>query len=166
MEISGIEVTPTTNAEDKSTQQFCSMPVLTGSAVEGTSANPCVAVEPIKAGKIGRVAVAGVVQVTMESLDLIRDQVAILWEGDDWGLVRIGGGGGGGGVRFGKIDATWLKGDTANVTQLKADGTTYSPTKAFTAKNWFVDIPIDCGERKVACAKVDGTWILIAAECL
>lgn len=74
-------------------------------------------------------------------------------------------GGGGGGVRLGTIAATWLKGTTATVTQIKGDGSAISPTVTFTAKNWFADVTVESGTKKVACAKVDATWILIAAEC-
>ena len=68
-------------------------------------------------------------------------------------------------VRLGTISATWTKGTTATVTQIKGDGSAISPTVTFTAKNWFADVTVESGTKKVACAKVDATWILIAAEC-
>lgn len=68
-------------------------------------------------------------------------------------------------VRLGTISATWNKGSTATVTQLKPDGTTLSPTRTFTAKNWFANVTVSSGTKKVACASVGDQWILIAAEC-
>lgn len=95
--------------------------------------------------------------------------------------MPIGGGGGGGGemptrlqnmsrpsgdrVRLGTISATWDKGSEATVTQIKGNGDTITPTVEFTAKNWFAKVTVTTGTKKVACAKVDSTWILIAAEC-
>lgn len=59
-----VAVTPTTDSASE-TNQFWSLPVLAGS-VKGRPQNPAsglaVAVEPIQKGKIGRVAVAGLVQ--------------------------------------------------------------------------------------------------------
>lgn len=70
------------------------------------------------------------------------------------------------GVRLGTISGTWTKGQEAEVTMLDAStGAPLSPTITFMATNWFADISVDCGERKVACALVGGTWILVAAEC-
>lgn len=71
-------------------------------------------------------------------------------------------------IRLGSISGSWLKGDTATVTRMKGDGTAFTPHEEFEALNHFVDISIDCGsgvQRKVACALVGSTWILIAAEC-
>lgn len=82
--------------------------------------------------------------------------------------VRFEGEDGGGGeepIRLGTISSSWLKGTEATVTKLNGDGSAISPTVTFTAKNHFVDISVDCGTKKVACANVGGTWILIAAEC-
>lgn len=75
------------------------------------------------------------------------------------------GGGGGSAVRLGRISASWLKGATATVTRLAGNGDDLSPAQTFEATNHFVDISVDCGPKKVACAKVSGVWILIAAEC-
>jgi hypothetical protein len=68
-------------------------------------------------------------------------------------------------VRLGSISATWTKGNTATVTQLKPDGSGFSPARTFTAKNWFADVTVSSGTKKVACASVGNQWILIAAEC-
>jgi len=158
--ITGVEIAPTANDADAATRQFCTVPVLT----LGASTYPgqrCVAIDPIAAGKIGRVAVAGAVQVKAADVDKL-DGSTVLWEDANWALVRFGSDGG---VRLGTISATWLKGTDATVTKLNGDGTPISPTVTFTATNHFVDISVDCGPKKVACASVGGTWILVAAEC-
>jgi hypothetical protein len=73
--------------------------------------------------------------------------------------------GGGKPLRIGTISVTWNKGSTATVTEQKGDGTAKSPTVTFTAKNYFANVTVSSGTKRVACAKVDDTWILIAAEC-
>lgn len=86
--ITGMEITPTQQDGDTATAQFCTMPVLS----IGTASDPgrrCVALEPIPAGKVGKVAVAGSVQV--RSGDVVNlDGVAKLWADDNWALVRFG----------------------------------------------------------------------------
>lgn len=83
--------------------------------------------------------------------------------------VRLQDGGFGGGgqpqIRLGKINSTWNKGAIKEVTRLHGDGALFEPFETFDATNYFADIVVDCGERKVACALVEGLWILIAAEC-
>lgn len=74
-------------------------------------------------------------------------------------------GGGEDSVRLGTISATWNKGAEATVTQIKGDGSAISPPVTFSAKNWFATVTVSSGTKKVACAKVDGTWLLVAAEC-
>lgn len=68
-------------------------------------------------------------------------------------------------TRLGTISTTWGKGSNATVTQVKGDGSPVTPSVTFTAKNWFATITVSSGTKKVACAKVDNTWILVAAEC-
>lgn len=68
-------------------------------------------------------------------------------------------------VRLGTISATWNKGSTATVTQLKPDGSAMTTPRTFTAKNWFADVTVSSGTKNVACASVGNEWILIAAEC-
>lgn len=162
MSISGIEIDP--NDGDNERRSFEEMPCVIGETLAADAGVFVVAVEPIKSGKIGRVAAAGIVQVTAETLGQIRDYVTVIWEDGEWALIRISGGGGGG-IRFGKVSGSWPKGTTHSVTRLKGNGDPPTTPSTFTAKNWFCDISIDCGERYVACAKVDSTWILIAAEC-
>jgi len=67
--------------------------------------------------------------------------------------------------RLGTISGTWLKGHTASVTQLNGDGSALSPTVEFLASNFFATITVSSGTKKVACAKIGVTWVLIAAEC-
>ena len=67
--------------------------------------------------------------------------------------------------RLGTISATWNKGSTATVTQIKADGTTLSPTVTFTATNHFATVTVTSGTRKVLCVFVGDRWLLVAAEC-
>jgi len=157
--ITGVEITPTANDADAATRQFCTMPVLTLGASMYTGQR-CVAIEPIAAGKVGRVAIAGAVQVKAADIDKL-DGATELWKGANWALVRLDEGQ----IRLGTISATWLKGEDATVTQIKGDGTEISPTVTFTAKNWFATVTVTTGTKKVACAKVDSTWLLIAAEC-
>lgn len=78
---------------------------------------------------------------------------------------RTGGGDDGADIRLGTISASWAKGATATVTQLKPDGSALTPTRTFTATNWFAAVTVSSGTKKVACASVGSQWILIAAEC-
>ena len=68
----------------------------------------------------------------------------------------------GGHIRLGTISATWNKGAFATVTQQNGDGTAMDGNPTFSAMNYFA---VASGTKRVACAKVDDTWILIAAEC-
>lgn len=160
--ITGVEITPT-GAAGGATAEFERMPCLTGGAVSGGETRErCVAVEPIAAGAIGRVAIAGAVQVKAADLGKLPS-AHVLWKDTNWALVRLSSSDVV--LRLGTISATWNKGSTATVTQTKGDGTTLSPTVTFTATNHFATVTVSTGTKKVACGKVDETWILIAAEC-
>lgn len=63
--ITGVAITPTASPGG-ATASFEEMPVLTGATPSATTTAWCVAVEPIESGKIGRVAVGGVVQCKVE----------------------------------------------------------------------------------------------------
>jgi len=63
--ITGLAITPT-GSSGGATASFEEMPVLTGGAPSATTTAWCVAVEPIESGKVGRVAVGGVVQCKVE----------------------------------------------------------------------------------------------------
>jgi hypothetical protein len=160
MAITGVEVAPTSDDAADATKQFQSMPVLTGGTPTATTTGWCVSVEPIAAGKIGRVAVAGVVQVRMSDVSgLARSQ--IIWKNDDWALVNLNSG-----TRLGTISSTWNKGNTATVIEQNGDGSATSGSSTFTAKNYFATVTVASNATKrVACSLVGSTWILIAAEC-
>jgi hypothetical protein len=85
--------------------------------------------------------------------------------GITWWPYREGGSAGGSRIVLGTIAAPWAKGTNALVTQTKGDGTAISPAKTLTARNWFAEVKVPSGTKRVAVAKVDGYWILIAAEC-
>ena len=63
--ITGVEITPTSSSGG-ATASFEEMPVLTGGTPSATTTAWCVAVEPIESGKVGMVAVGGVVQCKIE----------------------------------------------------------------------------------------------------
>ena len=107
--ITGMAITPTGTAGG-ATASFEEMPTITGGTPSATTAAWCVAVEPIAAGKVGRVAVGGAVQCKVE-VDKDDDKYAacaagglktgvkgeglILWKesgtgAGKWALVRIG----------------------------------------------------------------------------
>ena len=111
LEITGVVNDPT--AGDSSLAQFQDVPILEGGTPSSTTAGKfVVAVEPIAAGKFGRAAIDGVVQVKVE-VDKATDKFVtckasaselktgptgeglILWKEDGtgtnkWALVRIG----------------------------------------------------------------------------
>lgn len=105
--ITGVDITPTSTESDTATRSFQDCPVLTGDTPSATTTAWCVAVEPIESGKIGRVAVAGVVQCklsvgdashkfarakasTTELETATSGEGLILWKGAGWALVRLG----------------------------------------------------------------------------
>jgi acyl dehydratase len=107
--ITGMEITPTSSAGG-ATASFEEMPVLTGGTPSATTTAWCVAVEPIESGKVGKVAVGGVVQCKVEvdkSDDKfvacssgglktgVKGEGLILWKDSGtgsgkWALVRLG----------------------------------------------------------------------------
>ena len=106
--ITGMDITP--GSSETATGQFEQLPVVAGGTPSDTTTAWCVAVEPIAAGKIGRVAVGGVVQVKVEVADSSHTfakckastselkstdngEGVILWKGTgQWALVRLGNG--------------------------------------------------------------------------
>jgi hypothetical protein len=182
--ITGLEIAPT-GVTGPATSQYERSPVLRGSTPT-TSTNDSfgVAVEPIANNSIGMMAVDGLVQVKLEvrnaadatagpkastaELQSGGSGAAIIYKesgtgANKWALVRIGAGRGT--VRLGTVAATWSKGATATVTQQAGDGTALSPATTFTATNYFATVTVSSGTRRVACALIDSTWVLIAAEC-
>lgn len=109
--ITGMDISPASGANAAS--QYEQMPVVAGYTPSDTTTSWCVAVEPIAAGAIGRVAVGGCVQVKVEVADSAHTFVRcksssselkstdngeglILWKqgtgSAQWALVRLGNG--------------------------------------------------------------------------
>lgn len=107
--ITGVEVTPTNDDTARATRQFEQMPVLTLGSITYPGQR-CVAIEPIAAGKIGRVAVAGAVQVKAADVDKVSG-ATVLWKDENWAFVRFGGGE----VRICKTTEAWPKGTMTTV---------------------------------------------------
>jgi triosephosphate isomerase len=158
--ITGVAVTPTSTDTADATLQFQSMPIVTLGTPSGSSRACGVAIEPIDANGIGKVAVAGAVQVKKADLHKLTDKT-VLWEDSNWALVVLQGAS----IRLGTIAATWTKGNSATVTMQSGDGAAVSPAVTFTAQNYFATVTVASGTRRVACARIDNTWVLIAAEC-
>lgn len=176
--ITGVAITPTSSSGG-ATASFEEMPVLTGGTPSATTTAWCVAVEPIAANAVGRVAVGGVVQCKVEVTNADDKFVAckasatelktgssgeglILWKDSGtgtgkWALVRLGAGTGG--IVRGTFSAPWAKGSTLTVTDAVTSGTTYA-----NVKNYFAAVG-GTGSKACAIAYVGTEWILIAAEC-
>lgn len=153
--IAGVTVAPSSDSSAASTKQFETMPVLSVEPVTtGQTGKRCVAIEPIAADKIGRIAVAGAVQVKASDLSKVTNCV-VLWEDSNWALVVLNSGGG---VRIGKYSGAWPKGSSKTVTFKDS-------TEEVDATNVFFDIAADCGERQCAVTQDGNDWYLIAAEC-
>jgi hypothetical protein len=187
LSVAGVVFTPsgTTGA---ATQQFQDQPVLSGGLPTGGSAF-VVAVEPIAAGKIGRVAVAGVVQAKVDIVSSSHTHVKakdgdltqlitagngdaeILWKESGtgtgkWAIIRFAGGGGDTEfVRLGKVSGTWTKGATASVQQHRGDGSMMTGS-TFVAINRAQTVTGPTGGYWVGCESIDGTWHLEWAECV
>jgi hypothetical protein len=189
LSVAGVVFTPS-GATGNATQQFQDQPVLSGGLPTGGSSF-VVAVEPIAAGKIGRVAVAGVVQAkinvvaesdtfaTAKDGDLTQlssassGEATILWKesgtgASKWALVRFGAAGAAG-IRLGKVTGTWSKNATASVTHWKGDGseavTGASGPATFSAINRAQTVTGPTGGFWVGCESIDGTWHLEWSEC-
>jgi len=145
--ITGVEITPTSSSGG-ATASFEEMPVLTGGTPSATTTAWCVAVEPIAANAVGKVAVGGVVQ--LKTADIGKAAGAhVLWKDSTWALIRMGGG-----IVYGTFAGNWSVGDTKTVTD-EVTGTQYTATnnkKQFNAGN---DTPC-------VIAVKDGGWVLVA----
>ena len=142
--VAGVAITPTSSSGG-ATASFEEMPVLTGASPSATTTAWCVAVEPIAANAVGRVAVGGVVQ--LKTADLGKASGAhVLWKDSTWALIRIQAG-----VIRGTFSGTWTKGSTATVTDAVISGATY------TAKNYIATLSGS------ACliAYVADEWVLV-----
>jgi predicted RecA/RadA family phage recombinase len=147
-----MEITPT-NMSGGATASFEEMPVLTGGTPDATTTAWCVAIEPIESGKIGKVAVGGVVQLKADDLGKASG-AHVLWKDSTWALIRIQAG-----VIRGTFTAPWNKGSTKTVTDAISPSVTYA-----SVKNYFADAA-GSGSKACAIAYVGSEWILIAAEC-
>ena len=149
--ITGMDITP--GSSTNTTAQFEQLPVVAGGTPSATTTAWCVAVEPIESGKIGRVAVGGVVQ--LKAADLGKATGAqVLWKDSTWALIRLQSG-----VVRGTFTAPWAKNATATVTDAISTSVTYA-----SVKNYFAAIT-GTGSKACAIAYVGSEWILIAAEC-
>jgi predicted RecA/RadA family phage recombinase len=141
--ITGMHITP--GSSSGATSQFEQLPVVAGGTPSATTTAWCVAVEPIESGKIGRVAVGGVVQ--LKAADLGKASGAhVLWKDSNWALIRMQAG-----VVRGTFSGTWAKGSTTTVTDAVVSGATY------TAKNYIATLSGS------ACliAYVADEWVLV-----
>jgi hypothetical protein len=190
--IESLEIEPTSTASDAETLQFQSQPVIRGDLPYGEETIAVIAIQPIPAGSVGMVAVSGVVQARIDiksashTLATTKDnEVAemktsgsvgypIIWKqsgtgAGKWALVMLSSRvpHAPQGIRLGKISSTWAKGSTKTVTRYNGDGTEYEDEDSdptFEAINRFATVTTTA-PRWVACANIDGTWHLVAAEC-
>lgn len=179
MRIDGLELTaggPTATGN----AQFQDMPVVTGRLPGGAYPERWgVAVEPIQAGSVGRLAVAGVVQARVrivnssdryvrviggDATSLVtgsHGEGMILWMesgvGDDkWALIRLGVATG---VAIVQFDGSWALNATKTVTF-------FGGTDTVTAINRFASVGAEaCAARFGAITRHGSQWHLIAAQC-
>ena len=149
--ITGMEIKPTSESGG-ATASFEEMPLLKGAAPDEKTTAWCVAVEPIESGKIGRVAVSGVVQ--LKAGDIGKASGAhVLWKDSEWALIRMGGG-----IVHGTFAGNWSVGATKTVAD-DVTGTYY------TAKNnlkQFDAASFDGAATPCVIAVKDGEWVLVA----
>ena len=150
--ITGMDITP--GSSTTATGQFEQLPVVAGGTPSDTTTAWCVAVEPIAAGTIGRVAVGGVVQLKAADLGKARG-AQVLWKDSTWALIRMQAG-----VVRGTFSGAWAKGSTATVTDSVNTGITYSGVKNYLSSF--------SGTGTLACeiAYVGSEWVLVSAESL
>jgi hypothetical protein len=155
--ITGVAITPTSSSGG-ATASFEEMPVLTGDTPEAKTTAWCVAVEPIESGKIGKVAVGGVVQAQVNvSTDSFLEYVKprpgtttfctsafgtarILWLADGgystrWAIIQLGCPGG---IAEGEFYGRWDYGTakTVNIIHDTPDG--YQTFESFSVTNRLV----------------------------
>ena len=151
--ITGVAITPTSSSGG-ATASFEEMPVLTGASPSATTTAWCVAVEPIAANAVGKVAVGGVVQ--LKAADLGKASGAhVLWKDSTWALIRIQAG-----VIRGTFSGTWTKDATATVTDAVNTGTTYD-----NVKNYLTSVT-GTGTKRCLIAYVGSEWVLVQFDLL
>lgn len=179
--LNNVLLPPVTPAEGAWTQELeYEVPVFTGGDPRNYGSTKRlgawgVAAEAIRGGRIGKVAVSGVVWARINVLHashrfvafngtttpagdaLIMWQEAGLGEGK-WAAIRLGHDRGCVRVRF---TAPWAKNTTRDV----EDPATSSPTRTIpNVTNWYGNVG-GTGSRLGAVAWMDDRWVLIAAEC-
>lgn len=181
--ITGMEITPTSSSGG-ATASFEEMPVLTGGTPSATTTAWCVAVEPIESGKVGRVAVGGVVQCrvnikndahqfvtcfdnvlgdssTLHLTTANAGEGLILWKetgtgSRKWALVRLGTSKT---VVRGIFEAPWFTGATLTVFDAANNEIRYI------AKNYLTPIH-GTGTRNCVISYVAGEWVLVEFNLL
>lgn len=147
--ITGVAITPTSDSNAEATKSFQDTPVLTGGTPSDTTTAWGVAVEPIESGKIGRVAVGGVVQCKAADLGKAAG-AAVLWKDSNWALIRLQSG-----IVRGTFTGTWSKGSTKTVTDATASSVTYG-----NVKNYIASLS-PSGTMACSIAYVGDEWILV-----
>lgn len=110
------------------------------------------------------------VMITLEAARRINRAVQAVERGDrDMPPIKFrtagDDGGGGGEIRLGRISSTWLKDCDISVQEIAVDGQALYPSVFFTARNILAEVPVESGHKRVICAQVGGSWVMIAAEC-
>jgi hypothetical protein len=141
--ITGMHITP--GSSTTATGQFEQLPVVAGGMPSATTTAWCVAVEPIAANAVGKVAVGGVVQLKVADLGKASG-AHVLWKDSTWALIRIQAG-----VIRGTFSGTWTKGSTTTVTDAVISGATY------TAKNYIATL----SGSSCLIAYVADEWVLV-----
>jgi hypothetical protein len=184
-----VEIKPTSSASAPETLQFQTHPVLRGTGPVADETVVAIAVEPIRSNAVGMVALSGVVQAKIEIKSTTHwfattknnnvselktsatEGLPIIWKPNETGVGKFA-------LvcvqpfakptmRLGKITNGWAKGSTKTVTRYNGDGTELEdgdPVPTFEAINRFATVAA-LDERWVACALIDETWHLVAAEC-
>lgn len=182
----GVENNPAASPSAESS--FCNAPVLTGVKPLGGDTAWGIALDPIRNGQIGRVAVSGAIPAKIAVSDsshrfavpkknnvtalesAAAGSASILWsEGQGvirWCLIRIGGDGGR--MRIGKTSpgSAWTKGTLADIS-IYEDGTPPNETSSnetiSDVVNHWADVPANkwVGIQQAA----NGHYYLVVAEC-
>lgn len=184
VKFSGAQTDPAIS--DDALKAFQERPILTAAAPSSDDISWGIAVDPIKNGEIGRIAIGGVAPVqidvsdqghkyakpkdnstaSIESCAASPSAAAILWKqsgtGLRWGVVRFGAAGGL--IKLGKVAQAWTCGTSATV-DVYEDGSDGESTTTLTAKNMT--------RRQVAAESwvmvglsSDGDWYLLdAGKC-
>jgi predicted RecA/RadA family phage recombinase len=151
--ITGVAITPT-GSSGGATASFEEMPVLTANTPDATAKPWCVAVEPIESGKIGKVAVSGVVQLKQSDLGKAAG-AEVLWKDSTWALIRISSG-----IKRGTFTGEWAKDDTTTVTDAVETSVTYSDVK-----NYLTSVT-GTGTKRCLIAYVGSEWVLVQFDLL